>query len=187
MRNLDEVLIVLLADVNFSFPIRIITDNDVANSIFNTVIDDSSCRNAHGVIYSPIALAQIQILSPSYTSDTLLVLRCLQPCVFFIVQAIVTLEIFTVDENQSQMIALLSLPDAKETEKFIEQKALEGNPVENMTVKTIRKEIIQWNSKLADKNNNKSIKKENIPEIEFQQQEITTDNDSTQPKSVVVK
>lgn len=83
--------------------------------------------------------------------------------------------------NQSQMIALLSLPDAKETEKFIEQKALEGNPVENMTVKTIRKEIKQWNSKLADKNNNKSIKKENIPEIEFQQQEITTDNDSTQP------
>ena len=83
--------------------------------------------------------------------------------------------------NQSQMIALLSLPDAKETEKFIEQKALEGNPVENMTVKTIRKEVKQWNSKLADKNNNKSTKTENISEIEFQQQEITTDNDSTQP------
>lgn len=83
--------------------------------------------------------------------------------------------------NSTQMIALLSLPDAEETEKFIEQKASEGTPVENMSVKTLRKEIKQWNSKLADKNNNKSIKKENISEIEFQQQKITTDNDSTQP------
>lgn len=83
--------------------------------------------------------------------------------------------------NSTQMIALLSLPDAEATEKFIEQKASEGTPVENMSVKTLRKEIKQWNSKLADKNNNKSIKKENISEIEFQQQKITTDNDSTQP------
>ena len=100
MRNLNEVLIVLLADVDFSFPVSVITNDDVADSIFNAVIDNSSCRNAQGVIYSPIALAQIQILSPSCTSDTLLVLRCLQPCVFFIVQAIVTLEIFTVDDKR---------------------------------------------------------------------------------------
>lgn len=46
--------------------------------------------------------------------------------------------------NSTQMIALLSLPDAEETEKFIEQKASEGTPVENMTVKTLRNEIKQW-------------------------------------------
>lgn len=33
--------------------------------------------------------------------------------------------------NQSQMIALLSLPDAEETEKFIAEKAAEGQEIEN--------------------------------------------------------
>ena len=37
--------------------------------------------------------------------------------------------------NQSQMIALLSLPDAEETEKFIEAKAAEGKQVADMTIK----------------------------------------------------
>lgn len=40
--------------------------------------------------------------------------------------------------NQSQMIALLSLPDAEETEKFIEAKAAEGKKVADMTIKQLR-------------------------------------------------
>lgn len=46
--------------------------------------------------------------------------------------------------NQSQMVTLLSLPNVEETEKFIEQKESEGNPISKMSVKTLRKEIKQW-------------------------------------------
>ena len=45
--------------------------------------------------------------------------------------------------NYSQMVAMLSLP-AEETEKFIEEKAAEGNPVEDMTVKKLRDEVAKW-------------------------------------------
>lgn len=38
----------------------------------------------------------------------------------------------------TQMIALLSLPDAEETEKFIEAKAAEGKQVADMTIKQLR-------------------------------------------------
>ena len=41
----------------------------------------------------------------------------------------------------TQMIALLSLPDAEETEKFIEAKAAEGKKVADMTIKQLREEI----------------------------------------------
>ena len=40
------------------------------------------------------------------------------------------------DLNPTQMIALLALPES-ETETFIEQKKSEGNPVEDMTIKTL--------------------------------------------------
>ena len=40
----------------------------------------------------------------------------------------------------STLVALLSLPEGEE-EKFIEQKAAEGNPVDDMTVKHLRDEI----------------------------------------------
>ena len=53
--------------------------------------------------------------------------------------------------NQTQMIELLALP-ADETEQFIEAKAAEGNPVENMTIKTLREEVQQWKDK-AEKAN----------------------------------
>lgn len=36
--------------------------------------------------------------------------------------------------NSTQMIALLSLPDAEETEKFIAEKAAEGKAVADMTI-----------------------------------------------------
>ena len=48
--------------------------------------------------------------------------------------------------NPTQMITLLSLPES-ETESFIEQKKAEGTPVEDMTVKILRKEIKDWKSK----------------------------------------
>lgn len=55
--------------------------------------------------------------------------------------------------NQSQMIALLSLPSPEETEKFIEQKASLGTPIENMTVKTLRQEIKNWKSETENDSN----------------------------------
>ena len=45
--------------------------------------------------------------------------------------------------NQSQMIALLSLPDAAETEKFLAEKAAEDKNVADMTIKQLRRTIWQ--------------------------------------------
>lgn len=45
--------------------------------------------------------------------------------------------------NSTQMIQLLSLP-AEETEKFIDAKKAENNPVEDMTVKNLREEVAKW-------------------------------------------
>lgn len=45
--------------------------------------------------------------------------------------------------NQSQMVEMLALPEG-ETEKFIAEKAAEGTPVEDMTIKTLREEVAKW-------------------------------------------
>lgn len=45
----------------------------------------------------------------------------------------------------TQMIQLLALPDAEETEKFIAEKAAEGKKVADMTIKQLREEIAQYN------------------------------------------
>lgn len=45
--------------------------------------------------------------------------------------------------NRSQMIEMLSLPSAEETEKFITEKAAEGKKVAEMTIKELREEIAQ--------------------------------------------
>lgn len=50
--------------------------------------------------------------------------------------------------NQSQLIAMLSLP-AGEEENFIAEKAAEGNPVEDMTVKNLKAEIADYKNRLA--------------------------------------
>ena len=50
------------------------------------------------------------------------------------------------DLNLSQMTELLSLP-AEQTQEFIEAKEAEGKPVEDMTVRTLRKEIDDWKGK----------------------------------------
>ena len=46
--------------------------------------------------------------------------------------------------TSSQMIQLLSLSSIEETENFIKQKATTGNPVADMSVRTLNKEIKQW-------------------------------------------
>lgn len=69
--------------------------------------------------------------------------------------------------NQSQMIALLSLPDAEETKKFIEQKATEGTPVENMSVKTLRNEIKQWKSSKEELDTNQHAEDQPIETIDI--------------------
>ena len=46
--------------------------------------------------------------------------------------------------TSTQMIQLLSLPSAEETEKFIEQKAAEGKAVADMTIKELREEIADY-------------------------------------------
>lgn len=69
--------------------------------------------------------------------------------------------------NQSQMITLLALPNAEETEKFIEQKVAEGTPVENMSVKTLRNEIKQWNSSKEDLDTNQYAEDQSIETIDI--------------------
>lgn len=53
--------------------------------------------------------------------------------------------------KSSQMIALLSLPSAEETEKFIAEKAAEGKAVAEMTIKELREEIAEHKKKIAAK------------------------------------
>ena len=54
----------------------------------------------------------------------------------------------TADLNQTQMMEMLALP-AEETEKFISEKATEGNPVEDMTAKNLREEIKEYKERLS--------------------------------------
>ena len=50
--------------------------------------------------------------------------------------------------KSTQMIALLSLLNAEETEKFIAEKAAEGKRVADMTIKQLRKEIAEYKKQL---------------------------------------
>lgn len=61
----------------------------------------------------------------------------------------------------TQLIAMLALPEGDE-EKFIEQKAAEGNPVENMTIKNLRDEIKQWKDRAKKDNDEISILKATV-------------------------
>ena len=76
----------------------------------------------------------------------------------------------------SQMIQLLKLP-AGEEEKFIADKAANGTPVEDMTVKKLRAEIKDWKAQ-ADKNKKEAKKyqaesEEKDAEIENQVAQIS--------------
>lgn len=57
--------------------------------------------------------------------------------------------------NSTQMITLLSLPEA-DTEKFIKEQEEIGSPVENMTAKTLRGKVKTWNQKSTHTVNNKT-------------------------------
>lgn len=56
--------------------------------------------------------------------------------------------------NQSQMIEMLSLPSAEETEKFIAEKAAEGKKVDEMTIKQLREEIAEYKKQIDDDRKN---------------------------------
>lgn len=53
--------------------------------------------------------------------------------------------------TSTQMIALLSLPNTEETERFIEEKAAEGKAVADMTIKQLREEIAQYKNAIEQK------------------------------------
>ena len=94
--------------------------------------------------------------------------------------------------NQSQMIALLSLPDAEETKKFIEQKATEGTPVENMSVKTLRNEIKQWKSSREELDTNQHAEDQPIETIDIsdriasQNQDNAAQSDSKDSENIPI-
>lgn len=63
--------------------------------------------------------------------------------------------------NPTQMWEIIALP-AGEEENFIAEKAAEGTPVEDMTVKKLRAEIKDWKKKAAEKETEaEKLKKEN--------------------------
>ncbi len=79
--------------------------------------------------------------------------------------------------NQTQLIAMLALPEGEE-EKFIAEKAAEGTPVQDMTVKTLRAEIKNWKAE-SEKNKKESQKykaesEEKAAEIEQQYAQINS-------------
>lgn len=75
------------------------------------------------------------------------------------------------DLNPSQTIALLSLPEG-EIETFIEQKKAEGNPVEDMTVKTLRQEIKDWKNKAEQAEQANNVLSEQFNELAEQLQDL---------------
>jgi hypothetical protein len=75
------------------------------------------------------------------------------------------------DLSLSQVTELLSLPEA-ETETFIEQKKAEGNPVEDMTVKTLRQEIKDWKNKAEQAEQANNVLSEQFNELAEQLQDL---------------
>lgn len=68
-------------------------------------------------------------------------------------------ETMTAELSSSQMFEMLALP-AAEAQEFVETKAAEGKPVEDMTVKALRQEIKEWKQRaeVAEKNSEEKIK-----------------------------
>lgn len=80
--------------------------------------------------------------------------------------------------NPSQMVEMLSLP-AEETEKFIEEKAAAGTPVEDMTVKTLREEVAKYK---ADYEAEKAKAENLFAELEKEKTAVTTNGVITTKK-----
>ena len=89
--------------------------------------------------------------------------------------------------SQSQMMEMLSLPEV-ETEKFIEQKALEGTPVEDMTVKKLREEIKKYKTGLSESKQEKKVEVETpvisneSEKIEMADVDLEIENDEVEEK-----
>ena len=81
--------------------------------------------------------------------------------------------------NQSQMVEMLALP-AEETEKFIDEKAVEGRAVEDMTVQELRAEVRIYKMKLADKDtalsSNKTLHEKETDELKSEIADLKEDN-----------
>ena len=73
--------------------------------------------------------------------------------------------------NSTQMIAMLALPVGDE-ETFIAEKAAQGTPVEDMTVKKLREEIKNWKQKADDL----SAKNDDLQKKVDRHDEITDSN-----------
>ncbi|MBQ7705362.1 MAG: hypothetical protein IJT73_08065, partial [Selenomonadaceae bacterium] len=97
------------------------------------------------------------------------------------------------DLSQTQLIALLALPEGEE-EKFIEEKAAKGTPVENMTVKKLRLEIQQYKRDNDALNNEiqriQSVSEENVnraDKAEAKVQSLFADIDRAQKQNSALK
>ena len=80
--------------------------------------------------------------------------------------------------NSTQMIAMLALPKDQE-EEFIKQKTTDGTPIENMSVRTLRKEIKQWNST----HENPKKKKKNTSQSDIEAEATSSSNSSQDTKT----
>jgi len=66
--------------------------------------------------------------------------------------------------NKSQITEMLALPEGEE-EQFINAKAAEGKPVEDMTVKTLRAEIADYKAQLEDNESKHAAEIERLEKI----------------------
>jgi len=71
MRYVDEILIILLAYVDVAFPVGVISDDNVADVMFNTIVDDNTRCFAHIVVHAVVTLTGNQKLFVRSFFDTL--------------------------------------------------------------------------------------------------------------------
>lgn len=83
------------------------------------------------------------------------------------------------DLNSTQMIQLLSLPDTKDTENFIEQKESEGTPISDMSVKTLRQEIKKWKAEKEKITPNSSIEDDESVTIDISTDSLPQNQDDS--------
>lgn len=86
----------------------------------------------------------------------------------------------------SQLTELLALPDAEETEKFIEAKAAEGKKVADMTIKQLREEIAEWKKTLEQKDKNHAAELAEL-EQELKDRPTVKPNDYDETKEALVE
>lgn len=89
--------------------------------------------------------------------------------------------------SQSQMFEMLSLPES-ETEKFIEVRALEGTPVDSMSIKKLREEIKKYKTGMSESKQEKNVEVEtpdisnDSEKIEMADVDLEIENDEVEEK-----